>query len=487
MHRFPNGINTQFSYNADGTLSRVKNRRGYTDADLVSQHDYLYDGFRNRIRHAETINGASDATDYVYDDLMRLVSSTAGGVTNAYQYDTLNNRTAVLTTDAQGATTSVYSIFDAANQNTELRSGSATGALVGGMVYDANGNLTQQCTGGTVTRTATACTGATVTATAYDFLGRTAQITKTGQPAQSYDYDDQNRRIRKTAGAVVNNYLYQGEDILAEYANGWAAATGFITHGATTDVPLTWQPPANDPTGPRYFHQDGLGSIVAMSTTAGTTDTERFDAWGAKLLGSGAIPIYGYTGREQDGTPTTGTGFIYYRARYYDPANGRFTQRDPIELKGGINLYAYVGGNPVSKTDPTGLVEWSGTVYTAAALHNGESRFNLESECVGGRKVHTVIRVTWAGVGEGGSVTWSAAGFTDNLTIPTASVFAGAAVTAGATLAVGGGYDVSITRLGGATASIGMNAVLGLGVSLGASAGSSRVESEYSTSCVCSK
>ncbi len=195
-----------------------------------------------------------------------------------------------------------------------------------------------------------------MTATAYDFIGRTAQITRTGQPAQSYDYDGQNRRIRKTVGAVVNNYLYQGEDILAEYANGWAAATGFITHGATTDVPLAWQPAASDPVGPRYFHQDGLGSIVAMSTASGTTDTERFDAWGAKLVGSGAIPIYGYTGREQDGTPTTGTGMIYYRARYYDPANGRFTQRDPIELKGGINLYTYVGGNPVNWVDPMGFL-----------------------------------------------------------------------------------------------------------------------------------
>ncbi len=256
---FPNGINTQFSYNADGTLSRVKNRRGYTDADLVSQHDYLYDGFGNRIQHAETINGVYDVTDYVYDDLMRLVSSTAGGVTNAYQYDILNNRTAVLTTDAQGATTSVYSIFDAANQKTELRGGSATGTLAGGMVYDANGNLTQQCTGGTVTRSATACTGATVTAAAYDFLGRTAQITKTGQPAQSYDYDDQNRRIRKTVGTVVNNYLYQGEDILAEYANGWAAATGFITHGRRRTRRWPGSPPRATRSGRAISTRTGWG------------------------------------------------------------------------------------------------------------------------------------------------------------------------------------------------------------------------------------
>ncbi|MFA7062409.1 MAG: RHS repeat-associated core domain-containing protein, partial [Pedobacter sp.] len=100
------------------------------------------------------------------------------------------------------------------------------------------------------------------------------------------------------------------------------------------------------------FHQDGLGSVVALSNATGGTDgTQRFDVWGNKLASTGTIPVYGYTGREPDET-----GLVYYRARYYDPAIGRFTQRDPIGLKGGINQYAYVNGNPVNFVDPTGLI-----------------------------------------------------------------------------------------------------------------------------------
>jgi RHS repeat-associated protein len=57
-----------------------------------------------------------------------------------------------------------------------------------------------------------------------------------------------------------------------------------------------------------------------------------------------------YTGRENDGT-----GLYYYRARYYDPLLKRFIAEDPIGTEGGINLYAYVGGNPISYVDPLGL------------------------------------------------------------------------------------------------------------------------------------
>jgi RHS repeat-associated protein len=47
-------------------------------------------------------------------------------------------------------------------------------------------------------------------------------------------------------------------------------------------------------------------------------------------------------------------GFYYYRARYYDPQARQFLSEDPIGLDGGINLYAYVGNDPIQYIDPEG-------------------------------------------------------------------------------------------------------------------------------------
>ena len=49
------------------------------------------------------------------------------------------------------------------------------------------------------------------------------------------------------------------------------------------------------------------------------------------------------------------TGLYYMRARYYDPTVRRFISEDPIGLESGINVYAFVGGDPVNRSDPSGL------------------------------------------------------------------------------------------------------------------------------------
>ena len=51
----------------------------------------------------------------------------------------------------------------------------------------------------------------------------------------------------------------------------------------------------------------------------------------------------------------TETGLLYYGYRYYLPSMGRWLSRDPIEEKGGMNLYAYVRGNPIRNVNSYGL------------------------------------------------------------------------------------------------------------------------------------
>lgn len=298
----------------------------------MTQHDYTYDIYGNRITHNQNVATNTLTYGYGYDELSRLVSVT-GGVLGAesYTYDPLNNLKSRL---ASGVTTTYN--HDNANQLTEVLQG---GTRVKGMVYDAAGNLTQKCEGANVNVTNipfTACNGTT---------------------NSTYTYDDQGRRLSKTAGATTTKYLYNGQDILAEYQGTWGAALAHLTHGPGTDEPLQLVQGA----AAVAFMQDGLGSVAAAVPHSDVNNGanaafQMFDAWGNRTQGSGTVANYGYTGREPDQT-----GLIYYRARYYDPAIQRFTQRDPIGVAGGVNAYAYVGNSPVMLTDPSGNVPEGGS------------------------------------------------------------------------------------------------------------------------------
>lgn len=97
--------------------------------------------------------------------------------------------------------------------------------------------------------------------------------------------------------------------------------------------------------------QDRQFSMVGEARPDGSLDsaTPVYRAFGANASGS-----TGHGGGFTGGQAGSG-GLVFLRNRYYDPNSGQFTQEDPIGMAGGMNLYAYAGGDPVRYSDPMGL------------------------------------------------------------------------------------------------------------------------------------
>jgi RHS repeat-associated protein len=119
----------------------------------------------------------------------------------------------------------------------------------------------------------------------------------------------------------------------------------------------------------RYYHTDMLGTTRFVTTLSGQpTDETVYTAFGEKVCSLpggdctnttdhryGYAGAFGYQSTINDTTGVADFPFLHVGARYYDPAIGRFLQRDPIGIEGGLNVYAYVRNGPTKRIDPSGL------------------------------------------------------------------------------------------------------------------------------------
>jgi RHS repeat-associated protein len=126
-----------------------------------------------------------------------------------------------------------------------------------------------------------------------------------------------------------------------------------------------------------YYHQNSLFSVVALSdASANYKEGYQYDPYGRHVrITDGndgdtyvnfntndarsalATSAYGnpylFTGQRLDSE----SGLYYYKMRYYSTSQGRFISRDPIGYREGVSLYQYVGGKPLSRVDPRGLIK----------------------------------------------------------------------------------------------------------------------------------
>jgi RHS repeat-associated protein len=287
-------------------------------------------------------NGVS--TEYLYDlgsRLTTLIYRNALGLLGdlTYQYDPAGNRTAVggsfartLVPDAVANST-----YDAGNR--QLAFGANT------MTFDDNGNLlTQTDPSGTITYT-------------WDARNRLTVLSGPNVNG-SFAYDGLGRRARKTISSVTTDFVYDGLDIVKE--TGGAGDASYLRTLAI-DEALT----RTDSVDTVHYLANALGSTMALTNPAGSSATTyTYDPFGRTAIDGVAINPVQYTGRENDGA-----GLYYYRARFYQPALGRFLSQDPIGLRtGDVNLFSYTDNSPVSFKDPLGLCPMCAAAPAAPAI-----------------------------------------------------------------------------------------------------------------------
>ncbi len=215
-------------------------------------------------------------------------------------------------------------------------------------VYDANGNtLTKSDSSGTAQYN-------------WDFENRLTSATIPGSGTTTFKYDPFGRRIQKSGPLGITNYVYDAANVVEELDSAGNPLARY-THDLGVDEPLSELRSGTT----SYYHQDGLGSVTSLSNSSGgLVNTYTYDSFGKLTASAGPIiNPYCYTGREFD--PELGQYF--YRARYYDQNIGRFLSEDPIRF-GTINLFNYVGENPVNYIDPSGKRKvygnWCGPNWT---------------------------------------------------------------------------------------------------------------------------
>ena len=131
-----------------------------------------------------------------------------------------------------------------------------------------------------------------------------------------------------------------------------------------------------------YYHTDMIGTTRFMTDGNGVIGEEAtYTAFGEKVCSLpggdctnttdhryGYAGAFGYQSTINDTTGVADFPFLHVGHRYYDPGSGRFLQRDPIGIAGGLNVYGYVGNHPINWIDPSGLGPWKWIKDAATAV-----------------------------------------------------------------------------------------------------------------------
>ena len=208
-----------------------------------------------------------------------------------------------------------------------------TGPPVTTYGYDANGNITAQGTRTFV----------------YDLSNQITSILDNSTQIVAYTYNGMRQRVKKIVGTDTTIYHYDLQGHLIAETN--AAGQTQVEYVYLGDQPFAMIRPTEQV---YYYHNDHLGTPQVLTSSAGAVAWKAaYNAFGNATVDASSTITNNirFPGQYYDAE----TGLHYNWNRYYDPNTGRYITADPIGLEGGINLFGYVGGNPVNKVDIMGL------------------------------------------------------------------------------------------------------------------------------------
>ena len=323
-----------YQYDAAGRQTRIT----WPDTNYA-QYDRGVDGSLTAIRY----NGVDTLAQYGYNQMGQTTwVLRANGTTSSYGYDPVGRMTS-LSHDMAGSAADIsfgYS-WNPAGQiasRTVSQPSYLYAPTTGGTSYQTNGlNQTTAVNGAPVTYDANQNTATALgSAYGYDAANRLTSATIGGNP-YSFSYDPAGRLYSGPGG----RFQYVGDQLVGEYDAGGNITARHIPGPGLDQIVATYN-------GSFRSQQiaDERGSVIGEVDAAGTMHLRRYDEYGA----ASAAGRFQYTGQAY-----MAPGLYNYRARAFAPELGRFLQPDPIGYAAGPNIYAYVSGDPVNFTDPSGL------------------------------------------------------------------------------------------------------------------------------------